>query len=231
MKKSLSIPEELLLLALRDEKGTIVPGVQYGFAIGGAILAELLMARRIRIDDSKKRSLVDAVDESPLGDPLLDDALAKIVSARRRGSMQTWVNRFANTADLKHTVARGLCDRGILREEEGRVLFIFSRTLYPESDPGPEQELLDRLKEAVFGDSAEVDARTSVLVALAHHSGLLAVPFPRKELKARKKRIEQLAAGDLTAKATRQAIEAMQAAIVAAAVVSSVVATTVVTSS
>ena len=42
---SLFLHEEILLLALRDEEGTIA-GAMYQYAIGGALLAELLLQTR-----------------------------------------------------------------------------------------------------------------------------------------------------------------------------------------
>ena len=40
---SLFLHEEVMLLALRDEEGTIASGTMYQYAIGAAILAELLV--------------------------------------------------------------------------------------------------------------------------------------------------------------------------------------------
>ena len=104
MKKhdSLFLHEELLLLALRDDAGTIESGAWYKTAMGGAALAELLIAERIRIDKSTKNGLVDTVSGKRLGDPYLDECLNKIRSAKRRASASTWVQRFANVSDLKH---------------------------------------------------------------------------------------------------------------------------------
>ena len=52
MRKSnlLYLYEEIMLLALRDREGTIFSGTMYNFAIGGAVLAELLMAKRIDVE-------------------------------------------------------------------------------------------------------------------------------------------------------------------------------------
>ena len=46
--KPLTLPEEVLLLALRDEKGTTHSGVYRGMALGAAVLSELLLQKRIR---------------------------------------------------------------------------------------------------------------------------------------------------------------------------------------
>ena len=105
------------------------------------------------------------------------------------------------------------------------MLLIFKRKVYPEVDPKPERELIERLRQAVFTYTNELDPHTVVLAALAHGSGILKVVFDKKKLKARKKRLEQLTKGNVAGKATKEAIEAMQAAVVAAMVATTVVTT------
>jgi hypothetical protein len=50
----LFLHEEIMLLALRDETGVMESGAWYSFAMGGAILSELLLAGRVEIDGGKK---------------------------------------------------------------------------------------------------------------------------------------------------------------------------------
>ncbi len=40
---NLFLHEEIMLLALRDEEGTIASGTMYKYAIGAAVLSELLL--------------------------------------------------------------------------------------------------------------------------------------------------------------------------------------------
>jgi hypothetical protein len=223
--RRLSLHEEILLLALRDKEGTVAGGTYYSYALGGALLAELLLQRRIKIDESGRKKLVVVASSKPVGDPLLDECLEKVKTAKRRGSVQTWVGRFAGLKRLKHRVALGLCERGILKADEDTVLRIFKRKTYPEVDPEPERVLIKRLRQAIFTYTRELDPRTVVLVALAHSAGILKVVFDKKKLKGRKKRLEQIARGDVVGEATREVIQAMQAAVVVAAVVPAVVAT------
>jgi len=215
---NLYLHEEIMLLALRDEEGTIASGTMYQYAIGAAVLAELLLSQRIIVDQSSKRKLVDLVGSEPLGEPLLDQCLEKIVAAKRRAALQTWVSRFAGVKNLKHVVARSLCQRGILRADEDKVLMIFTRKIYPEVNPQPERELIERLRNAIFTDAFDVDPRTVVLVSLANSASLLKVVFDKRMLKTRKKRIEQIVNGEITGKAAQEAIQAMQAAVMVACI-------------
>jgi hypothetical protein len=220
--------EELLLLALHDTKGTPVFGVQSEFALGGALLAELLMAGKVRLDGEGRKERLQLADRRPLGDELLDECLAKVEAARRPAALQTWVTRFAHTSRLRRRASEGLVRRDILRREEGRVLLFFPHTTFPERNPGPERELLRRLKDAIRRDSGQVDPRTTVLISLAGKTGLLRHVFrgeqERDELKRAKQRIASIVAGEATGHATKQAIVALHAAIAAACIVPAVVA-------
>lgn len=216
-RPDLYLHEEILLLALRDERGTIELGSMYAYGVAGAILAELLLAERIAIGDDR-RHLVDVINEAPPGEPLLDECLNRIAEARRRAAVQTWIRRFAQLRRLHHRVAAGLCERRILHATEDRILLIFRRTVYPEIDGRPERAMIERMRKAIFGSTREVDVRTVMLISLAQASGLLRIPFPRRDLKERKQRIEELTRGELLGKATRAAVRAAQAAASAAIV-------------
>jgi Golgi phosphoprotein 3 len=218
--------EEIMLLALRDEKGTIGSGTMYQIALGGAILSELLLEKRIEVDVSKKRKLVDLVDSKPIGDPLVDECLEKIKNAKRRATLQTWVTRFANVKKLKHRAAAQLCKRRILRADEDKVLLVFTRKIYPEINPKPERELIERLRKAIFTDIKSLDPRTVVLVSLAKNCDLLRIPFDKRKLKERKKRIEGIVNGEMTGEAAKAAMEAMQAAIFVCCIMPAVLAST-----
>jgi Golgi phosphoprotein 3 len=222
----LYLHEEIMLLALRDEQGTVALGSMYAYAIGGALLAELLLAERIAVEESRKK-LVNLTSDKPVGDPLLDECLEKIATAKRRASAQTWVQRFARLRQLKHRVAQRLCDRGILRADEDTILLLFRRKIYPERDPRPERRLIERLRKAIFSETRQVEPRTTILISLAHGVGLLHIPFGKKELKARKQRIEQLTRGELLGKATHDAVRAAQAAVMVACVTPAITAATV----
>lgn len=223
---NLYLHEEVMLLALRDEEGTIASGTMYQYAIGAAVMAELLLNQRVVVHQSGKRKIVDLVSSTPLGEPLLDDGLEKIGAAKRRAGLQTWVSRLSTVKNLKHRVARQLCRRGILRADEDKVLLLFTRKIYPEVDPEPEQRLIERLRQAIFGDTADVDPRTVVLVSLANAAGLLKVVFDKKLLKARKARIEQIINGEITGRAAQEAIQAMQAAVMVACIMPAIMTTT-----
>ena len=178
---------------------------------------------------SADEDLSDAIEDlDNLGDITgmenLDECLAMVAAAPRPKMVQSWVVKLAGIKRLKHRVAEGLCKKGILRAAEDRVLGIFNRKVYPETDPGPERRLVERLREAVLSDSQKLDPRTVVLVSLSRHSGLLLTALTRKEIKARKERLAQIENGDAVGKAVKGAIDAMNAAIMTAAIIPAICA-------
>jgi golgi phosphoprotein 3 len=211
----LHLYEEVMLLALKDREGKPELGSMYQYALGGALLAELLGSNRVRLVDDNRR--VSLIDTTPLGDILLDHCLEQISKARKQKKTADWVAAFAAVKDLKHKAVAGLCSRGILRREEKKVLLLFTSKLYPQVDPTPEREVVERLRAAVFTQGADVEPRTVLLVALAGASDLLKMVFDKKDLKAAGERIERLVDSSPISKATRKAVEAAQAAAISVA--------------
>lgn len=218
----LSLPDEVLLLALRADQGTAACGSMYLYAFGGALLAELVLQERLRIDGGR-RDPVAVVDPGPIGEPPLDGALSRIVLASRPATAKTWIGRLARAKNLKQAALEGLCERGVLRAEQRKILGIFPRTVFPQADGGPERELRARVERAITEGEAAVDDRTAMLIAIAAAANLLRGTFGRRLIKARKSRIESIAHGWPVGDATRATVEAVQAATIAASAAAAVV--------
>ncbi len=216
---NLPLHEEVLLLALKDKKGTIHTGLNYQFILAGAMMAELFIQGKIEIEKVGKKNFIRLVNSKLTSDSLINDCIAKLVKAKKRQQAPAWISRFSGVKDLKNRVAKQLCRKRILKLEEDKVLLIFNRKLYPEINPKPEKEIMERLSKAIFTDTNELDTRTILLVAIGSKSNLLRTLFSNKDLKPRKKRMDQICNGDVIGKATGEAIQAMQAAIVVACMV------------
>ncbi len=217
MTVQLHLHEQLMLLALRDEKGTIESKADmYQYALGGALLSELLLAGCLRLGEDKKKR-IELVQPKTFSDPVLDECLNLIAAAKRRRTAADWVSRFASLKKLKERVAQGLCRRGVLKESEDKVLLIFTRKIYPTIDPRPEKRLIEQLRKAIFTETARLDPQTAVLLSLAHGTGMLPIHFDKKKLKSRKRHIEQITKSEAVGAATREAVEAAQAAVAAVA--------------
>lgn len=214
----LRLYEELMLLALHDQKGTTAFGPQLDPALGGAVLAELLGTHKIEIRDEGKRGLVTVVDRSPIDDPILDAALADLEGLRRRGDPMTTVLRLARLKDLRAKVALSLCRRGIVRETEKEILLLFRRKVYPTVNPEPEDALIARVR-AALDRTDERDARTTVLIGLADTAGALSAIYDRRERKALKATLRSIREADVAVRATHDAVEALMMTISVTSVV------------
>lgn len=208
----LRLYEEILLLALDEDKGIANLGGWHTNAMGGAAFAELVLMGRLQVGDDKHH-YVTLKDPSPTGDPILDECLFRVRDDAKRRGAQHWASSFAGLKELQKRAARQLVDKGILVEDQDKVLGLFKRTIFPERDGGPELALRDRLHEAVFTDTADVTPETLIIVALTDASHMLDKLFDKKELKARKERVKELTQGQIAGQATREAVQAIQTAV------------------
>ncbi len=220
MKDQLRLHHELLLLALCDNKGTVAFSSMLGYGLGGALLTELLLAKRIEIvhegpDGKKKKQFVELRDQSPIGEPSLDLAISRLTNAKRRRSPASAVSRIAQTPKLRHTVAQELCRAGVLRETEQQILLLFRRRVYPTVDGRPEQALIRRIK-AVLDGGKKPDERTAALIGIANLAGALSAIYTRTELRAHKTRLKNIVESSAGSQAAAQSIAAAHAAIMAA---------------
>lgn len=214
----LQLQEEVLLLALEDRKGTPM-GNMVQYALGGAVLAELVLRERVHVTSSARgKPRIESVQGAGgTGSEVLDDALGRILKQKKPRSPTDWVMMLGGVKDLRHRVARSLCRRGILRADEGKLLLIFTRKVYPTLDQGTERELIERMRRAIFDDDKSVTPRTALAVSLAYRTSLLQPVFGKKEIKARKARIEELEARHPVGRATKEAIDAVLGAVMTAA--------------
>jgi golgi phosphoprotein 3 len=220
MTDKLLLHHELLLLALADDSGKVAFGDMLTIGLGGALLTELLLAERIAVvrdTTGLKRSWVEVRDRTPLGDALLDNALEQLATAKRRVQMSTAVTRLGGRRRLRHDVALALCARGILREDEQRILALFRRKVYPTVNPKPEQALVRRIRDVLDGGKTP-DARTAALIGIAGLTNTLRAIYDRKTLWALKPRLKALAESHAGSRAAKEAVAAVHAAIMAATI-------------
>ncbi|MFD4371918.1 GPP34 family phosphoprotein [Streptomyces sp. NPDC058486] len=219
---TITLAEEITLLSLDDESGEAKERQSASWAVAGGILLDLALAGRVSVAGGR----LTVTDESPTGEPLLDERLALIAAwAGRRAKapkVTDWLMKDHAKAPAA-TVAR-LCERGLVVEEKRKVMGLFPVKRYPEADGSAERELRERLRAAVLGVAAP-DERTAGLIALVHGAKLHRLAFPDEPRKEVAARMEKLADGQWAGEGVRDAIRNMQAAMTAATVATVVVVT------
>lgn len=219
----MSLAEELLLVALDDEKGADTAnwgsGVEAGLA--GALLLELAAAGCVIDDDGK---LVAAGCDPP-ADPLSAAALEVIGRDEKRRNANAWVGRLPRELKpLRAQVADGLVRRGVLEEERSRRLGLFESTRYPERDPEPERRLRAGLADVLVA-GREPTAEEAMLVSLLHAYDLVKRVVPKDDRRAARRRAKEIAQGDAIGAAVGSAVNDVQAATMTA-VIAATAATT-----
>ncbi len=207
----LSFPEEIVLLLLDETRGEFVPLPESVFAIvmGGAALMDLALHNRI---DSDLEKLM-VVDRTPLGDDILDDALA--VLAKETGDLditEALYDVALAAEDYRARALKRLIAQGILNEESGRFLWVFRTRRYPVIDNTEQQEVRARLRQVVLTDEIP-DPRDIVLICLVDACALLGFVLSDDELDAARPRVEQLRKMDLIGQAVTKAASETEAII------------------
>lgn len=201
----LSFAEEIYLLALDDETGKLDMSnsrVVLDNALVGALLCELSFMGRLDSDVDH----IYVLNTEPTGHKLLDKVLKKLADDDATIPIERCIGSlFFSAIPLEEMVRDQLVDRGILRVEEGRIMWVIPTRCYPVSN---QQEILDverRLCNLILSDDLP-DPRDAVLVGLADICGLLNEILSPKELKRRQERIATLGRMDLVAQKVRTAI-------------------------
>jgi golgi phosphoprotein 3 len=215
---TLSISEELLLLAMDDEKGKLVSPSMGGLAYtqAGAVLFELILMGKIEIEDDK----IVTWPVQPMGDPIFDMAIARFAKKNAVKKLGYWIGRLSkDSRKIKQILIEKLISLGALRKEERQFLWTFKYNRYPTDDSRIEDRIRMRVFEGLFGEGT-IDSRDYVLLTLIGTAKLEKVVFPEDQAKEAKKLIADLKRDDAIGSAISSAIVRLEAAMTAAIVAS-----------
>ena len=212
------LAEELFLLLLDEQSGALRPVASRAasLAFGGAVLMELQLANRI---DSDPETLV-LIDPSPLGDDLLDPALAEVAAAEERHDLVFWVERAAEWGDdVEEKVIARLARREILLEpDQGGVLTLspqVARTRrYPSSDGAEREHVALRIMRLLFDrETPEPPLPTPediAIVCLANACDLFPLLLSPSELEKARPRIDLVSRMDLVGQTIIRVVRLVQ---------------------
>lgn len=215
---------DLLLLALDDERGTVLPqaaiGLDYG--LSGALAMELALRGCLHMEDERVFTSGTSTD-----DVVLDDAL-RVIAATPGKTLEHWVRHLPReVAGLRQRLLDRLVAQGTLAMREKRVLLVFHQKVYPERDARVEHDIRAKVDAALL-HGATPDAQTACLIHLAAACKVTDAIYPHNQHKAIKARIATLDdAGTAGANAVAGLVAQAETAAVTAAMMSAVTASTI----
>ncbi|WP_420318713.1 GOLPH3/VPS74 family protein [Ekhidna sp.] len=172
----LSIAEGFYLIALDDEEGrilaaaekTVVPGV-----IAACIL-ELYLLKKIKLDGGN----ISVVDTIGTGNGILDNVLKKLQTGPSIiDQIKTLSGKFK---DIQEDLNALLVQRGILKKEETKLLWIPLSDRMDNANYAFEQEIRNNLKAIVF-KSAKPSPAFTILYSLIDDCNILSEVFQDKD--------------------------------------------------
>jgi hypothetical protein len=214
------VAEDLLLLLTDDDTGKLAaPANAVDVALGGALLIELALLGRVDVagpGEAVREGRLVVRDARATGDDVLDEALATVGGTEGK-TPRSVVTRLG--IGLRDRLYARLGARGVVREEERRVLGVLARHRWPAEDVTHEADVRAAVVTAVR-EGSTAEPRTGALVSLLHALKVVptvatpeAVGLSKRQVKGNAARIAE---GEWAAKAVRQAIDTANAAIIAA---------------
>jgi len=214
----LCLAEELLLLALKDEKGTVLMSVASAlqFGLAGAVLMDLYLQEKIEIQEKR---LVPKAGSGPK-DPILSACWQVLQEKEKPKSIRYWIEKFGRNGKLRKSFLDQLVQKNILCREKRKILFVFPGSRYPMVDARPETEERVRVRRAVLEDKP-AEPRTRMLISLIRACDLIGEVFPGPERKDAKRKIKAMVKNEAFGHAVSDEIAAVIAACIAASVAAS----------
>jgi hypothetical protein len=186
----ITIAEQLLLLGLHDEKGSIVfsasTALPYGLA--GATILDLYFQSRIKFEGKD----IHVVNQSPTGNDILDETLDLLCKAKKTRDAKYWVNRIhGKIKGLQGRLADRLVEKNILEKEEHRLLWVFDYNRYPTRNFVPEYDIRNTIRNIVLYDQQPTEEEAA-LISLVKACELVNEIFSKEERKMAKKKIKMI---------------------------------------
>jgi len=210
----LSFVEEIVLLALDDQKGKFVdlPPLALDQALAGAVLLELAFQNRIDTDPAHLMLVSDQVT----GDKILDPILKGIARAQDKQNAKYWVGVIsADGEKIREAALARLVEKGVLKREEKKILWVIPGRRYPMIQNKEEEEVRKRIRSVVV-DGAIPSPRDVVLISLGSACQLLRTVLTDADLLKYSPRIAEVAKMDLIGQAVSKSVAEVQEAVMRA---------------
>lgn len=219
----LNLIEEFLLIALDDEKGQfVIDSTHLHFGLAGAILLEMALREKVDVTGEDLKLIHDEYEVEMVINKVIDQ-----IKAKPGKKVKDWIEILAKQADeLKHDTLLRLQNKGILRKEEHKILWVIPNNKYPTSNITPENKVRQRLSDVMLR-GAKSEAHDIMLLSLIDVSDLTKEAFRNKdEYAIVKKKIKEVTQDIRISHTINKSIREIQAAIMVA-LMSAVIVTTI----
>lgn len=172
----LSIAEGLYLIALDDEEGRLLAAAEKSIvpALLSAIILELYLQKKVSLNNGH----ISVVDSTGTGNGILDSVLLKLHSG---AELIPEIKKLeGDFKDLLGDFNQLLAQRGILRKEETKLLWIPLSERMDNANYAFEQEIRNNLQAMVF-KSAKPSPAFAVLMSLIYNCDILDEVFPDRD--------------------------------------------------
>lgn len=171
----LSLAEDIVLLGMDDDKGTLVLNASPDFkvCVAAAILTDLYLEGNFRVNGDS------LIKESEPKQSFLQKAYQKIKDG---ANVKNTLSTIIDDSDPLDTVIERLTSQDILARETKKVLFL-KKEMYPTENPDPENATRYNLFQVVF-ENQEPDTRILFLLFFIKAGNLISEVFRKRQSEA-----------------------------------------------
>ena len=221
----ITLSEQLLLLALNDEKGSVVlsasTALPYGLA--GALLLELFLLNKLQFKQNK----IKLTNTEKTDNALLNEVLTLLSKSAKSLDTKSCIETiYKKIRKLPDRLGEQLVNKKILVKEEKSFLWIINYNHYPMKDDKPEQGIRRRIKNIVLKRETTTEEDIALL-SLIKACDLINEVFDKPDRKKAKQRIKDITENHQVGEAISKTMEEITAAIMMI-IIASTVTTTIV---
>ena len=183
----LTLLEEIVLLTIDERSGKLrsPAGSATGYALAGALFFDLALAGRIDTGTEN----IQVIDTTPTGKAVTDYFLAALAQRSEKTTVRDWMEEAFRERDyLEQQAIASLVERGILRHETTKMLWVIDVERFPIVNHQPQHHVQLRLAQTILTDTIP-DTRDIMLLSLAKACRLLPYILSEEEIESRSQRI------------------------------------------
>jgi Golgi phosphoprotein 3 len=200
-----SLAEELFLISIHEKKHSLSFSSNYevDYALAGALLAELLLLEKIRINEDGR---VEANPVSYTDDPILAIVLKKIKKEKKSRKINFWIRVFGqDQIKIKEQIIENLIQKKIFTAKKKKFLWIPYKE-YTQQDTTAKFFSKEMLRLVVFAREKSGD-QAIILLSLVRACNLLDHLFTVDEIAAAKTRVNELVKNETVGNSVMETIQ------------------------